>query len=289
MKKVVLVLVSLALVSTCFALESGPSNKVGYVKITAVGGTGDVFTPFGLPFKFWDVPAGNVPTYGVESRIPSDIIGTQARCGAAIGTPVPDRIIRQDNGRFANRLSPSCNWTGLLETNVPEEMTPGRAYFFRNSGRNNTAVDLVLAGEADITAVGVPGVQMNAPAVAGGIVYTPYSWRDPRQVARNQLNLLAQGFQGGVAFPAANYDLVLEQGTGANFWYNTGTSAWTGTLASVTPGRAYFVGNRNVGTTFTYTYNASGVPIVMPGGDHEISKISTPANIETSKSSATHK
>jgi hypothetical protein len=253
MKKVVFVLVSLALVSSCFALESGPSNKVGYVKVICAGGTIDVFTPFGLPFKFWDVPAGNVPTYGTESRVPSDIIGTQARCGASIGTPVPDRVIRQDNGRFAQRLQPSCNWSGLLETNIPEEMTPGRAYNFRNSGRNNVALDLVLAGEADITAVGIPGVLVGAPSVAGAISYTPYSWRDPRSVARTQLNLLAQGFQGGVAFPTPTYDLVLEQGTGANFWYRSSDNTWQGSLLSVTPGRAYSIGNRGVGTSFTYT------------------------------------
>src|SRR5512140_2823341 len=109
MKKVMLVLVALLMVSTfAFALESGPSNKVGYVKIATAGGATPTFTQFGLPFKFWNVPSGNVPQYGTESRKPSSICGTQPNCGA-IGTA--DRIMRQDNQQFAwRRTDIGCAW-----------------------------------------------------------------------------------------------------------------------------------------------------------------------------------
>ena len=110
MKKVMFVLVALLLVSTyCFALESGPSNKVGYVKLNCLAGN----TAFGLPFKFWAVPAGNVPTYGTES---TQSLGHRRR---------PDELRHDlhggpglsDGGNFAYRNSASsCGWAGTLET-----------------------------------------------------------------------------------------------------------------------------------------------------------------------------
>jgi hypothetical protein len=257
MKKVMFVLVSLLIVSTfAFALESGPSNKVGYVKIQCNGGTGSVYTSFGLPFKFWFVPTGNVPTYGTENRRPSSIVGTQTTCGSASGA---DRIVRQDNGNFAYRVSPGCTWTGSLETGA-YYMEPGRAYWYRNG--SGATRNLVLAGEADTTGAGIPGVLVQGPS-SPGLLNTAYSWRDPRDVNRARLNLLAQGFLGGTATTS---DKVLAQVGGASFYYLTNTSTWGGTLATVSPGVAYWIQNKHVGSNWTYTYNASGVPIVQPGG-----------------------
>lgn len=279
MKKVMFVLVSLLIVSTfAFALESGPSNKVGYVKIQVNGGTSAVYTAFGLPFKFWFVPSGNIPTYGTESRKPSSIVGSQAACGSASGA---DRIVRQD-GEFAFRLSPACNWSGALETN-PADMEPGRAYWYRNNTGSNR--NLVLAGEADTTAGGIPTFTIFAPA-PNGTQSQPYSWRDPRDVAVNRLNLLAQGFTGG---SVSTSDKVLTQGGAGTFaYYNTTTNAWAGTLSSVTPGTAYWIQNKHTGHPWNYTYNASGVPIIIPGGGPAvIQKVSAPVVVPVHRATKT--
>jgi len=269
MKKVMFVLVSLLIVSSfAFALESGPSNKVGYVKIQCNGSPSTTtYTAFGLPFKFWYVPTGNVPQYGTESRKPSSIVGSQSNCGA-VGTA--DRIVRQDNGQFGFRSSPSCNWAGSLETN-PANMEPGRSYWYRNS--SGATRNLVLAGEADTTGVGIPTITIAAPSTPG-LVNTPYSWRDPRDLARDHLNLLAQGFTGG---GATSSDKVLAQVGGASFVYLTPSNVWSGTLPGVSPGVAYWIQNKHVGHNWNYTYNASGVGLIMPGGGAELQKISAPA------------
>lgn len=277
MKKVMLVLVSLLIVSTfAFALESGPSNKVGYVKIQCNGGAGAVYTNFGLPFKFWNVPTANTPQYGVESRKPSSIVGSQSACGSSSSA---DRIVRQDNGQFGFRNSGAgCTWAGSLETN-PANMEPGRAYWYKNNTGSSTPRNLVLAGEADTTGVGIPSIAIPAPA--SGLTNTPYSWRDPRDVARNRLNLLANTFTGGTATTS---DKVLAQVGGASFYYLTATSQFGGTLLSVSPGVAYWIQNKHVGHPWTYTYIASGAPIIMPGGGgSELQKISAPAVVPVHK------
>jgi hypothetical protein len=264
MKKVMFVLVSLLIVSTvCFALESGPSNKVGYVKITCTGGAGTTFTSMGLPFVFWTVPTGGIPTYGTESRKPSSILGTQPACSTAT---LADRVIRQDNAQFAYRTGSACSWTGSLETAGPANMEPGRFYYFRMV--NRATRDLVLAGEADITANGIPGVVIVAPVPPQTVANIPYSWRDPRELPRDQLNLRQDGFRGGTA---TGSDRVLEPSTGKSFWFRTSDNTWQGTppsaLMTITPGRAYWIQNKHGSDpAWTYTYRANGQPITLPGG-----------------------
>lgn len=242
MKKVMFVVVLLLVASTCFAqLQSGPSNTVGYVKIVA---TASGYTPFGLPFKFWDVVSGT-PQYGVISNQPSDIVGDQANCGSFL---TADRILRQDNGQNAYRAATACAWTGLLESG--SGMTPGRAYWYQNRTASNR--NLVLAGEVDNSGnYATVSVTNNA--------YVPYSWRDSRSVNRDDLNLVASGFMGGTFLTS---DRIVSQTGGTNFYY-TG-SAWSGTLVTVEPGAAYWIHNRNhANGAWNYNYDASGATVVQ--------------------------
>jgi hypothetical protein len=259
------------LVSYCFALESAPSNKVGYVKLNVAGGTGNVYTVgIGLPFVFWDVPTGNVPTYGVESRKPSDILGTQLVCAASAITA--DRVLRQDNGDYSFRQSPSCIWQLALENN--SEMEPGRAYQFRTTNQPNKS--FVIAGEADTTAIGIPTVTINAGA------YVPYSWRDPRELAVSRLNLHAQGFTGA-AFSTLSDKVVEVGGQGLYAWYKSTDNTWQG-MATVIPGKSYYIASKHA-TPWAYHYNATGVSLTTPptkGGDADIMKtISKPVQKTT--------
>jgi hypothetical protein len=252
MKKVMFVVVMLLVASTCFAqLQSPPSNVTGYVKITALASS---FTPFGLPFQFWDVPAGGVPTYGVESTRPSDIVGDQTNPGNSV---TADLIWRQDNGNTAFR-TPANVWTGTLEDN--QGMSPGRAFWYRNRTAANR--NLVLAGQ--VNNAGSYGV-VPMPNTA----YTPYSWRDSRSVDRSQLNLLTSGFTGGTL--SSQSDQVLQQGAGAFFWRRTNDSSWQGTLVTVEPGIAYWIFNRNHGNgTWNYDY--------IPGGAAAVSNDNVPTS-----------
>ncbi|MCX6601022.1 MAG: hypothetical protein NT025_05605 [bacterium] len=265
MKNVLVVVVCLLLVASAFALESGPSNKVGYVKVTIQANTPGTTTsvPFGLPFIFWSVPTGNIPSYGDTTKLPSMIVGTQAKCSSS--SSVADNIVRQTGGASAWRNSNvSCAWTGSLQTSGTGQMIPGHAYWYRN--RSGVLRYLVLAGEADTTAVGIPSRVINAPTPPATSANTAYSWREPRAVARNQLNLRAQGFTGDIS--ASSSDQVAAQTGGTSCYYRTTDATWQGSLTALTPGWAYWIRNRHP-AAWTYTYLANGQQLTMPegGGD----------------------
>jgi hypothetical protein len=266
MKKVMFVVVALLVATTCFAqLQSGPSNTVGYVKIIATGdpapGVQTVSTPFGLAFRFWDVPVGGIPSYGVNSTNPSDICGDQLNCGTAL---TADRILRQDNGNNAIRNSASgCAWTGTLETG--SGMGPGRAYFYQN--RTDANRNFVTAGEVDNTGNYLTVLITNN-------AFVPYSWRDSRSVATGSpggaagagdLNLLASGFTGGTSLTS---DRVVAQTGGATCYFRVSDNTWQGTLTAVQPGQAYFIHNRNhANLAWNYTYDASGAGLAISPDD----------------------
>jgi len=242
MKKVMFVVVMLLVATSCFAqLQGPPSNVAGYVKVTALANS---FTPFGLPFKFWVVPGGGIPTYGSESTDPEHIVGDQSNCGNGV---TADLIWRQDNGNTAFRTCAGL-WSGTLHD--ADGMIPGRAYWYRNRTVANR--NLVLAGEVDNSGnYGTVSVTNNA--------YTPVSWRNSRSDTVAVLNLLTSGFTGGSL--SANSDQVIRQGGGGSFaWYRTtGTPMWQGSLGRIEPGLAYWVFNRNhVNGTWVYNFNPGG-------------------------------
>lgn len=251
-KKLVFVMVCLLIASTAFAqLQSGPSNKVGYVKVAVSSGTqaAPASTAFGLPFQFWAVNVSNVPVYGSESIKPSDVLGDQLNHGTISSA---DRIQKQGSPDFGY-ISTASVWSGALQTGNGGNgtMEPGKAYWYIN--KSGAARTLVLAGEVNNSGT-YDTLFVNAPSVPG-LANTALSWRDARIVANNNLNLVAQGFTGGTI---SSSDRVQEQG-GTNFFYYNG-SAFAGGLAAVTPGKAYWIINKHVNHTFNYIYNASGVP-----------------------------
>jgi hypothetical protein len=90
-------------------------------------------------------------------------------------------------------------------------------------------------------------------------------------VARNQLNLLQDGFTGDTS--STKSDAVVHQQSGYVFYYivppSSQTLGWGGSLTALDPGRAYWIRNRHAGHTWIYTYKANGQALTMPegGGD----------------------
>jgi len=261
-----LVLVCLLLVSAAFALESGPSNKVGYVKFACGGfsdesGPLDSYTQFGLPFRFWDVPTSNVPTYGSLTTCPSSICGAQLNPGTAVSG---DLISRQD-GDYAWRTTASGNpWDGFLELDCA--MEPATAYWFVN--RRGFDITFVLAGDADVSAESIPTKGIGGPISNDPLDenYAAYSWRDPREQPMDQLGLIEQGFTGG-AFGWQS-DKVTQQGlTGDYAWYNTTTSSWDGFVSTVVPGEGYWITNMHEFHDWEYTYAPVG--LMRAPGSHD--------------------
>lgn len=253
MKKVMLVIVCLLFAATAFAQQSDPSNDVGYVKISNTGGAPSAF---GLPFKFWNV-VSNVPQYGVESTQPSSIIGAQIATGGA-GS---DNIVRQDGGQIGFRFA-AGNWGGSLQTT--SAMGPGHAYYYVN--RTGLPRDIVLAGDVDNT----QGYRtVNLAAVGPKAI----SWRDTRELEFDNdspsrpdigASLIADGFRGGTA---STSDLVTEQGSGSQAFLNGAGTLYLGTLAFVTPGRAYYLVNRtHVNGAWNYNYGVTGAAASMNDG-----------------------
>jgi hypothetical protein len=244
LKKVAFVLALTLLVSAALALESGPSNTVGFVKITCLQ---NAKKAFGLPFTFWDVVSG-VPQYGVTSARPSDVIGAQLT-GGSISTG--DQCIRQ-GGAYAYRTTTAALWAGGLESTPG--MTAGGFFWIWN--KHAADQDMVLAGQVDTSTFG--------PISIPASMKTGLSFRDARLVNRANLNLLTSGFVGG---SISTSDQLIEHG-GSYCYYNTSTSAWAGGLASVTPGRAYWIWNKHA-AGWSYNYGPGAVSRPPRPGDNE--------------------
>lgn len=244
--RVVVVALTMIYVSTALATEPGWSNSAGVVRITCAA---DAYTPFGLPFTFWNAPLGE-PVYGVASNRPSDVIGEQLT-GGTYGTA--DRVIRQ-GGSWAYRTTTSALWAGGLETD--SGMIPGGAFWIWNRHAFNQ--EMLLAGEVDSSAFG--------PIVIAANSYTPLSFRDARLVNRANLNLLTCGFTGGTY---ATSDRLIEQG-GSWCYFRTSNNTWQG-LAYVTPGKAYWIWNRHdIAWDYYYGSGAMAPPPGRPSRDEKI-------------------
>jgi len=268
MRTLTLVLVCLLLVSCAFALESGPSNKVGYVKFTCYGYTSggnpvDAYQEFGLPFIFWDVPGNNVPTYGTVSNCPSDILGTQLTPGYLDDA---DQVVSQ-SGFAAYRDAGNLNvWAGDLEDYCL--MNGGDAYWINN--RRGYNIDIVLAGDAEPNGTGINTCYNYDPPV-GGQAYSPYSWRDPRELTLDQLGL-NPGFVNG-SFRGGEWDYesdqIVQQGLSSSIaWYASGNdffpAGWNGDVMTVVPGEAYWIMNAHNGNYWEYNFAPPGALMQAP-------------------------
>lgn len=266
LKKVAFVLALTVFVSFALALESGPSNTVGFNKVNCTGNAS--YTSFGLAFTYWDV-VGGVPTYGVQSTNPSDILGGQLTCDYPW---TADQVVRQDGGAYAYRdVFAGCAWAGPLETAAlpADRMDVGRAFWILNNQVD--AYDVVFAGEVDTSTYG--------PIVIAANAYTPLSFRDARVRPIANINLSTSGMTCDYPWVA---DQLVEQATGyyayMDVFAGCGWSYNPPAYTDVSPGYAYWILNNTV-NPFNYNYGPGAVappPERPDDNDGKINRITRP-------------
>ncbi|KQC05235.1 MAG: hypothetical protein APR54_00030 [Candidatus Cloacimonas sp. SDB] len=215
-----IVLIFLLFSIPLFALESEPSETVGYVKVEAISG----YTPFSLPFTFFDV------TY-TETLDLDDIIGNQLTGGDAF---TGDQVY-EVGGAFAYYNSSTEQWSGILEN-----FTDNKAYYFKIQSGHSEA-DVYLAGT----------VLRESQSIYCDIGYTILGIREAGVIAIEDLDLIASGFTGGSPFSS---DQIIELG-GGYAYYNTDTSSWNGTLTDIEPAKVYYIQVKTGHSAFTWNYN----------------------------------
>ncbi|MCC6476841.1 hypothetical protein IT157_07260 [bacterium] len=232
--------------------ESVLSNTAGYIEVEALGGVGEVFTPFGVPFVTWDILTG-APQYGSASSRPSDVIREQSEFGL-INTA--DRVINMTNFHTAWRNSSNV-WAGTLETTPG--MDRGKGFYYSNRVSRPTR-SIIICGEVDHSGAGFSYSLLIPDPTPGPYVVRPFSWPEARVLPVSQLELLTDGFLGGAN--ASDSDLLVCMGpvdNGKFAWYDN-VNGWTGTLTHVTPGQVYYIVNQHPGHSWNFTYSFNLLP-----------------------------
>jgi hypothetical protein len=236
MKRWLVFSMMLVLIGSMFALESDPSEVVGYVKIDSPVG----YTIFSNPFTYYD--ATHTPTLDLD-----DVIGTQLTGGTPANA---DRIYDANLGSYAF-LSAAGVWTGSLVNFTLTHANYAKIY--------NTANSFYLAGT-------VEDEIMNFGTMAVG--YNVVGLKVAGAVPMSDLDLISSGFTGGT--PATS-DRIYDANTGQYAFYNSGTSTWAGTLTQTTIGHSYYILVKN--TAFSWTYDPTGSDDTGRGGNYHNSRI----------------
>ncbi len=227
MKKLLISLMAILFLSSLFALESDPSDVVGYVKRTATIG----YSYFSLPFTFYAI--------GVETMTLDDIIGDQLTGGNIL---TGDRIIEIPLGTYA--YYNGTNWTGALTS-----FTDNYAYQFKVHS-THTDQDVYLAGNVEQEVQLMPNT-----CVVG---YSYHGIREAGEVDVSALDLLDSGFTGGNILTS---DRLIDVSAGDYAYYNTGTSLWAGSLTTTDPAEAYQVKVYSTHSSFPWTYDPTDNPL----------------------------
>ncbi|MDD3051499.1 MAG: hypothetical protein PHR06_10180 [Candidatus Cloacimonetes bacterium] len=209
-------LIILLFAGLLLAVESEPSEIVGYVKISA--GVG--YTAFAVPFTVYDS--------GVETLAISDIIGDQLTGGLAYQS---DRILDITNGTVA-WLNNTGVWQGFTE------FTQGHAYYIHN---RHTAKDIFLSGSV---------IENSHNYGIISIGYTAFSINSVYAHSLDDIDLISSGLTGGLAYQS---DRILDITNGTVAWLNS-SGVWQG-FSTLTIGHAYYIHNRHSEFTWIYNPN----------------------------------
>ena len=216
MKKAILPLMLLIIGVSLVALESAPSDVVGFVKVPCGAG----FTPFAVPFTCYD---GS----GVETMALADIVGPYMTGGMPFNA---DKVWNITDNSTSYKATTGA-FVGF------QDFTNGHAYLMQNK---HTAFDMYIAGkvEQEVVDYGTMGMGFNA-----------VGFKDAGMTSLNDLDLLASGFTGGMPF---NSDKIWDLTNNSTAYYSTISSSWVG-FTTITPGHAYLIQVKN--SAFTWVYD----------------------------------
>ena len=240
-KRLISIIAILALATTAFALESLPSETVGFVKVVADVG----FTPFALPFTFYNAP--HTQTMELD-----DIIGDQLTPGLAFNA---DKLWDMNYNITAYLNQVGNVWTGPLADSA---FTLGHAYYIQNK---HDSTDVYLAGEVDQSSVDYGLMAMG---------FTPVGVREAGTPHLDDVDLLSSGFTGGMAFDS---DKIWDMSNNTTAWYN-GVS-WVG-FTNLQPGHFYYIQVKNAPFTWIYDPGSKGTKV---GSKLKIIKVNKPVNL----------
>jgi hypothetical protein len=217
MKKVLIFCILVLFLGSLIALESDPSDVVGFFKLNVIQGG---YTAISEPFMPHDLDAG-----GDMDLI--EVLGTQ--WGNL------DQCLDMQSGATAVYLSGSSTWVGVL-AGIPFDLS--HTYWIQRNAANPT-FDFYLVGEVNPSSV---TYSINA------LGYTAFGINEAKVVALANL-----GFPTGAL---QNLDQLLDMQNGETAVYLAGTGTWVGVLAStgITPTHTYWLNTTNA-TGFSWTYN----------------------------------
>ncbi len=234
MKKVFILGIVVLFLGSLIALESDPSEVVGFVKLDAAASPSNVtYSMFSLPFTFYD--ATHTQTMDLD-----DVVGDQLTAGNFF---TADRImeIGGNDAYLATGTPPT--WTGTLV-----DFTINKCNYFKVMA-GHSAQDVYVAGAVENFAQTMP----DCPALPSAISYTLVSFVEAGNVALADIGLIGTGFQSGNIFTA---DKIME--IGGNDAYYDGTS-WQGALTHLSPGKCYYIKILSGHTGVTgWIYNPTG-------------------------------
>ena len=216
MKKAILPMVILLVAASLMALESAPSDVVGFVKVPC--GVG--FTPFALPFTYVDGT-------GASSMLLQDVVGPYMTGGMAFNA---DKVWDITSAETSYKTL-AGTFSGFQAFNYTH------AYYMENK---HSAFDLYLTGKVESEILDFGEMAMG---------FNPVGIKEAGEVSLNDIDILSAGFTGGMAF---NSDKIWDMTAAQTSYYNTTTSAWVG-FTTLTPGHAYYVEVKN--TPFTWVYD----------------------------------
>ncbi len=244
MKKLLIFTMMLVLIGSMVALESEPSEVVGYVKISAPS---NFDTALALPLEVDGLMTSVV--YADGAGVPYITGGTNPNAS--------DQIQELGTGATAWYHTGMSQWMGDFAVDV----TKANLAKIRST---NPAIDIYICGKVDNTTV------VNYAAIPANFD-TELGFREAdSSVMVSNIGLLTAGFTGGTN-PNAS-DQIQELGTGTTAWYHTGMSQWMGDFA-LTPGKAYVLKIRLGHTGLpAYSYPASGADDYVPTSKNNTKK-----------------
>lgn len=217
MKKVLIFGILVLFVGSLFALESSPSETVGFFKLNVIQGG---YTAISEPFMPHDLDAG-----GDMDLI--EVLGTQ--------WGNMDQCFDMQIGTNAMYFTATSTWVGGL-AGVPFDLS--HTFWMKRNAANPT-FDFYLVGEVNPSSV---TYAINA------LGYTCFGINEAKVVALADLGFPAGALQNG--------DQIFDMQSGQNAMYFTATSTWLGGLATtgITPTHTNWLKTTNP-TGFSWTYN----------------------------------